>query len=346
MPKLRVCLVIMYSTVLGLIAPVLASEPAGSLWRFSSFPEIDLKRLLEGDIISRRGPLMNFPNGISSQICYAVPTSPEETARRLQTFDSTRCPPLKIYVTHIMTKPCKLDDFRKLFLDPGKHPIRWLLGKTLATTSDKSDLNLTRLEARQLADCVRKDSSPGAVSSCWARVLFFRTTAFQSKGLNGILPYETGDVSINPVSMIRQMLQEDGRIVQEFHPILKKTGILDNRAGATPDATTYNWNLYEADHQGTISLGATFQLAIKDRYQVLDIDYYVSSKYYTSATLYEIWPIRVGNRTGSLVWRGDFFAAPVLQFTKGIERIAYGAVMIQEIKKGIRCFQESLAAHQ
>jgi hypothetical protein len=40
------------------------------------------------------------------------------------------------------------------------------------------------------------------------------------------------------------------------------------------------------------------------------------------------------------VWRGDFFAAPMLAFTKGTERIAYGALMLQDIKKEIRCFQD------
>jgi hypothetical protein len=40
------------------------------------------------------------------------------------------------------------------------------------------------------------------------------------------------------------------------------------------------------------------------------------------------------------VWRGYFFAAPTLQFTKGTERIAYGALMLQDIKKEIRCFQD------
>jgi len=70
----------------------------------------------------------------------------------------------------------------------------------------------------------------------------------------------------------------------------------------------------------------------------------VSNDYYTSATLYEVWPIQVGEKTGALVWRGDFFAAPMLAFTKGTERIAYGALMLQDIKKEIRCFRDSLKA--
>ena len=33
-------------------------------------------------------------------------------------------------------------------------------------------------------------------------------------------------------------------------------------------------------------------------------------------------------------------AAPMLAFTKGTERIAYGALMLQDIKKEIHCFQD------
>jgi len=77
---------------------------------------------------------------------------------------------------------------------------------------------------------------------------------------------------------------------------------------------------------------------------VMDEEYYVCGNYYTSVTLYEVWPIQVGQRTGALVWRGDFFAAPTLSFTKGTERIAYGAIMLQEIKKEIRSFQEDVKA--
>jgi hypothetical protein len=35
----------------------------------------------------------------------------------------------------------------------------------------------------------------------------------------------------------------------------------------------------------------------------------------------------------ALVWRGDFFCARRFAFTKGAERMAYGAIVIQEIKK-------------
>jgi hypothetical protein len=48
----------------------------------------------------------------------------------------------------------------------------------------------------------------------------------------------------------------------------------------------------------------------------------------------------VQGKSEALVWRGDFFAAPTLRFTKGTERIAYGALMLQDIKKENHCMQD------
>jgi hypothetical protein len=135
------------------------------------------------------------------------------------------------------------------------------------------------------------------------------------------------------------MLREQLVIAHEFLPILKKIGLLGNET--VPSLTPfYYWTLFDADYHGTISLGAVYQLVVDDHFQLVDMEYYVSGNYYTSATLFEVWPIQVGGKPGALVWRGDFFAAPMLAFTKGTERIAYGALMLQDIKKEIRCFQD------
>lgn len=323
-------------------APAHASDPLESLKKFSSFPKIDVNRLMGGEILSQRGPLMNFPNGISSQICFFVPAPPEEVLRQFQTWDPTSCASLKVYASSALKNPCGLKEFKKLRLDPGNRPVKWLLEKTLATTSGESDLNLSRSEAQELSGCVRNDPSPDAVSSCWAKLLFARAAAFQHKGLGGVMPYETGEEPLSPAEHIRILLQEQAKITQEFVPILQKTGMLNDVSGGSSLQPSYNWSFFEADHHATLNLGAIYQLAIGDHYQLMDIDYYASSTYYASATLYEIWPIHDGKKTGSLVWRGDFLAAPMLRYTKGIERIAYGAIMIQEIKKEIRCFQDEI----
>ena len=121
------------------------------------------------------------------------------------------------------------------------------------------------------------------------------------------------------------------RLSRDSEITLTITGRKSGRAISTPV-----WFVWE---NGTVYL-----LPVNDHYQLADIGYYVSGNYYTSITLYEVWPIQSGDKTGSLVWRGDYFAAPTLAFTKGTERIAYGALMLQDIKKEIRFFQDDLKA--
>jgi hypothetical protein len=251
-----------------------------------------------------------------------------------------------VYAYQGVRKPCGIKDFDRLHLDPRHRPVKWLLDKTLATTAGNSELNLSRTEARQLAGCVRKDSSTYAISACWAGLLFEKAAAFQRSGFTGILPYESGTESVSPAAQIRSMLSEQNRIGSEFAPLLQRAGIMNGGTELPPLTPDYYWSMFEADHRATINLGAFYLLDAGDRYQLLDLEYFVSGNYYAAATFYEVWPIRDGNKTASLVWRGDFFAAPALQFTKGMERIAYGAIMIQEIKKEIRCFRDSLHAAQ
>jgi hypothetical protein len=235
-----------------------------------------------------------------------------------------------------------LTDFQRLDFKSRQYPIRWLLDKTVAATSANPELNLTQEEAKRLLSCLPKRTEPQTVAGCWANILFNRATEFQQKGLADVPPYETAGQSVSPVDQLRKMLLESPDVVHEFSPILKQMGLLVKEA-ASPPATPFDyWTFFEAEHHGTLSLGAVYLLPVTDHFQLADVGYYVSGNYYTSITFYEIWPIQVGEKSGALVWRGDYFAAPTLAFTKGTERIAYGALMLQDIKKEIRCFQDDL----
>jgi hypothetical protein len=141
------------------------------------------------------------------------------------------------------------------------------------------------------------------------------------------------------------MLQEQVRITPEFALLLQRSGLVIGGAGIAPlRPSQHYWRLFEADHHATLSLGAVYVLEVGDRYQVLEIEYYVSGTYYTTATLYEIWPIRDGGMTGSLVWANVLCSAPALRYAAGIERLASGVILILEFKKMVRCFQDSYTA--
>ena len=321
-----------------------AQGPLETMKGFSAFQQIDLNRLLSGDILVERGPLMNFPNGISGQTCFAVLLPADETAKRLQAWDPSPHSELKVYAFHPLRAPCELSEFQQLDLKSSQYPVRWLLDKTFASTTARSELNLTRDEVKGLTSCAQKRADAKKVAGCWANLLFDRATRFQQKGPAGVPAYELTGEAIAPVVQLRTMLFEQPDVVREFSPILKKIGLLEKETAPSSLTPFYYWTFFDANHHGTLSLGAVYLLAVNDHYQLADVGYYVSGDYYTSITLYEIWPISGATKSGSLVWRGDYFAAPTLAFTKGTERIAYGALMLQDIKKESRCFQDDLKA--
>ena len=332
---------VVLSSALSQAAGAGPPNPVETIKNFSDFQQIDIARLLNGDILSERGSLMDFPNGISAQTCFTVPLSAEEAAKRLQSWDPSPHAELKVYAFHVLHAPCELADFQPLDFNNSPMPVRWLLDKTVASTPANSELNLTRGEVREVAGCVPKRADLRKVSECWARLLLSRASAFQQRGFAGVLPYEVAGESVSPSAQLRTMLREQLTISHEFLPILKKIGLAEN--DAAPSLTPfYYWTLFDADHHGTISLGAVYLLQVGDHFQLVDVEYYVSGNYYTSATLYEVWPMQASGRSGALVWRGDCLAAPTLRFTKGTERIAYGAIMLQDIKKEIHCIQDEV----
>ena len=242
---------------------------------------------------------------------------------------------------HPVSNPCTAADFSSLSLNPGIKPQRWLLDKSMALPGRKSEFNLTRDEVRQLAACIKAKPEPQAISACWANILLGRAIGFQERGFAGVRPYETEGEAVLPAEQLRSMLSERPALAQEFAPLLDGCGLLGDNGTATLDPFHY-WGLYEANHHGTLTLGAVYLLPLEDRYQLLDAQYYVSGTYYTFVTLYEVWPIQVEGKMATLVWRGDFFATPTLAYTRGAERLAYGVFMLQELKKTIRSFQNEI----
>ncbi|HTS16194.1 MAG TPA: hypothetical protein VMP11_01340 [Verrucomicrobiae bacterium] len=329
--------------LLAVASIAIASDPLEDVKRFSDFAAADLRHVLDGDILGARGSLMNFPNGLSAQTCFVTPEAAAETARRLQAWDPLPHETLNVFAYQSMRGPSATADFQGLNLDSNQGAIRWLLDKTRATTADKSDLNLTRAEAQQLANCARRSPDPQEIGVCWGEVLQERAAAFQRQGFDGLLPYEANGATVSPGKQLREMLRDQPAVSRQFATLLQRSGLFGNEPAGVLIPTLY-WTLFEANHHATLSLGAIYVLPQGDHYQLLDVQYYVSGKYYVAATLSEIWPIQIGAKSEALVWRGDFVATPTLAFTKGTDRIIYGAILLQEIKKVVRCFQDDLKA--
>ena len=315
-----------------------ADDPLKKLGSFSAFSSIDLKRLEAGEILGEPGSQMDFPNGISTETCFAVPISAAEAAARLQIWDPSLHGTLKTPEFHPISTSVTAAEFQTLRLDPANRIQRWLLEKSLSTTTAKSDLNLCREECLRLANLAKTNRRPEAVNSFWSGVLLERARQFQKNGFAGLPAYEAGSQNVSPQAHLRSLLSEREGICREFSPLLRDCGIFGTNRTTTLDPFHY-WALYEANRHATLSLGAVYLRPDSDRFQLLDVQYYVNGTYYTSVTLYEVWPIQFGEQTAALIWRGDFFSAPRLAYTRGVERMAVASIILQELKTSIRNFQ-------
>ena len=317
-----------------------AGEPVETIQRLSGFRQLDVAQLLAGDILSERGTLMDFPNGISAQTCFAVPLPAAEVARRLTSWNPQPHPELKMLAFQVLPVPCQPADFSALHFDSPLRPIRWLVEKTLATTPTKSVLNLSQAEARELSRSLAGSKDPQRLTTSWSKLLAARVTALQQQGWAGGLPYEVADKTTSPVAQLHALLRDQAEVAMEFAPVLRTAGLL---AGGSVDGAlppVYYWSWFEANHHATVTLGVVYQIQDGVRYQIADVEYYVSGDYYAAVSLYEVWPVA----GGALIWRVDLFAAPMLEYTKGVERLAYEVLMVQEIKKETRCLLNDLKA--
>ena len=99
------------------------------------------------------------------------------------------------------------------------------------------------------------------------------------------------------------------------------------------------WELLTADEQGVLTLGASFRRSgANGTFQAADALYYASGGYYAGLTLYQMWPVDVGGRPATLVWRGDFISSAAVASLHGIERVASESALMREFPRPPRYF--------
>ena len=228
-------------------------------------------------------------------------------------------------------------------LNSRKSPFRRLVARTQAIKPDRTDLNVSLAEARQIFERMKKGEEPSeAATSCWRDILKVRALKFQREGLAGVPPYETGKSVITVASEIENLLKEDPKVMKQFSQLLSETFFTKRQPKKTAPGPYYYLDLLEVDSRATFNLGAIYLKSWGDRYQIADCAYYSSSGFYASYTLRQVWPIKIKDQNASLVWRGEFVSAPSLADRKGIEAMAAPAILLQELKKTIRAFQEDV----
>ncbi len=328
-----------------------AADPSAEIASFSEFKKIDVKALIGGQILAERGAVMDFPRGITFQTCYVADRPAKATAELLPFWDATpHVAKLGVYQNVWFTQ-VDGKTFDRLILDPGKRPMKRLIERTRGATPERADIQLNFNEFALLQSCLNaagadapkdKDQSVEAVQHFWARLLKSRWEQFQGGGFEALPTCDASRSKFSVNSEVQSLLACEQNIVKRFEGLLTETPF-QSKSSPPPKPTTYYWALSEVNKTANPSLGAVYVKAFPDHSKMIDVTFYSSGDYFTSMVFYEFWPVTMENRDYTLIWRMDMVSAPSLAFTKGVDMMVAGGIMLQEVKKVVRAFQQDAA---
>ncbi|MDQ6808006.1 MAG: hypothetical protein M3Z64_01045 [Verrucomicrobiota bacterium] len=312
-----------------------AADPVAEMASFSVFDKVDLAQLAKSDLKSAHGVPMNNARFASVQSCYVTPGTPAQQIAAMRDWSPLRHPELEVFLHGDVSGGATPATFSKLSSAPDNAAVRAL---TSATQKPSSDLQISRDEAKKLpVGASGAGVMPASVATFWADLLSARARAFSSGGAGAEAPYDYSGAAIRPGDELRGLLGQQEKIRRQFSGLIESSGIGRGAGSLKPEMY---WELLQVEDTGVLTLGASYtKPGPNGSMQAADALFYASGGYYAGLTLYQLWPIDVGGRPSTLVWRGDMISAASLAGLHGIERVASESQMMKDISRAVTFFR-------
>ena len=339
--KLKISLLLL-AAVLCAKSGVALGDPASELASFSVFDQIDLNELAKSDAKAMHGPPMNG-RFLSVQSCYIATGSPAQQIEALKQWDPTKHRELKVFLHGDLPSNFTSSSFGDLKRAPSNSAVDAFVA---STQKMNSDLQISKEEAEKFPATAADNGGgpiPPAVTNFWGEVLGSRAKRFVSGGSAAQPPYDHTGESIRPNDELNSLLKQQEKIRKQFSGLLGETGIGRGGGSLTPELY---WEFLEVDDQGVVTLGASYKRAgSSGTYQYADVLYYASGGYYVALTLYQMWPVTIGGKNSTLVWRGDMISSAALASLHGVERLGSESAMMKDISKAVTYFRKDTSEH-
>jgi hypothetical protein len=251
-------------------------------------------------------------------------------ADALRQWNPARHSELKVLLHSDLPSSAGPANFSRLSSAPGNAAVQALVSATLKASTD---LQISNEEAKKLPTGPGGGAMSAPVANFWAGVLSGRARAFSSGGTREQPPYDHTGKAVRPSEEFSGLMQQQDKIRKQFSGLIDGSG--NGRGGGEPF-----WELLTADEQGVLTLGASYRRpGPNGGSQAADVLYYASGGYYVGLTLYQMWPVNIGGKPSTLVWRGDFISSATIAGLHGIERVASESAMMRDISKAVTAFK-------
>jgi hypothetical protein len=304
-----------------------AADAVTEMAEFSVFGKIDLAELAKGQIKTATGAPMSTARYLSSQSCFVVPKPPAQVMARMKQFSPTEHRELKVFLHSDLPASPTASNFSGLTNPPNNGGVESL---SQATKKMSPELQISQDEAQ-------KYSNGQPVFAFWTNLLAKRAQDFVARGAAGEAPYSHTRNPIQPGQEFPGLVRQQPKVNRQFGGFLGNTGLIGGKGSLRPDLY---WELLQVESDGVLTLGASYTRSTSGGgAQIADGLYYASGGYNVALTLYQLWPIDLGGRAATLIWRGDFISANSLGDLHGVERLASESAMRKDILKAATIVQ-------
>jgi hypothetical protein len=310
----------------------------------SAFKDVTPEALAGGKILGDRIPVPQSKYGLSVETAYLAPLAPAELLKKMNATDASGVGEgSKDFEKDLhvpFSTPATSADFSKLLLDTEKSSDKKFISRLTKVTQPKHDLYLSRAEAARLGAAFEKVSGDtaavGPLSEVWRELLLGRATTFQKGGLSACAPYENAAAPLRLKEELTRLFtasKDSTEIYQRFATLFSI--VFNHGAQSSKGTPTFFWEQSKVQGETVLTLGTQISETTSGGFRQLELQFFVTSQYYTSLILTEAWPVNIEGKPHSLVWRGDYVLTPYIPLVKGIERLAAENIMLIEIKRSV-----------
>jgi hypothetical protein len=334
----------MKSSLLVLAALVLAAPLRADLnadLAFTAFQNVDVNALAGGTVLQARGPIMAFPRGITSQSLFIIDAQPGDVAKKLTTWNPVTHPELQVWFHKSLGPNPTVASLADLASLPDNKSVQFQIDATAKFNPSSPSLQVSREEAQLIAATAAQQKDPKALyAKVWSQIIMGRVQAFMAG--KGGTSYDTSDIGdIHTDGDVRSLLHSDPKVYIQYAHLFNQTPLRAKVATPgpyLPPADVY-CDMFDVEGSAALGTGAIYQAASGNSIQSLDTEYYCNYGVYVTIELEQMWPISVGGKTETLVWREDLVSAPNVAYLHGTERLASSMIMLQETKGGVDAFR-------
>jgi hypothetical protein len=308
---------------------------------FSAFSNPDVNAMANGTVLQARGSLLSFPRGITTQSLFIINDTPVNVQYKLTHWNPANHAELKVWLHNALPQNPTIADYSGLGSLPDNSSVQFQIDSTAKLDPNNPSLQLSKEEAQLVASQAAQQKDPRTLYvNVWSQILLGRLTSFlNGSGGSSYDVAEGGD--IHPLGDIKSLLHADIKVYGEYQHLLNQTPAKALAGGSAPKLPPANlyYECFDVEGSAAVGTGIVYQAPYGNSIQSADLEYFVNSGIYAEVELEQLWPISVGGKTETLVWRDDLVSAPNIAYLHGTERLASGMIMLQETKQGIDAFR-------